>query len=124
MLLMAKLIQFPSHYNRSLFVLAMVLIYVFFCIPKTWFDETVWWYLQTYNDYLLIGSMAFVGCVEIQNKLIKSVFFAIIWDSIFSIINFSIFADEYNAMSSLFRNGSMVVSFFYAYLVLFGDRKR
>ncbi len=140
---MGALVQFPKTYNRSLFVGLIVLIYIIFCIPDSNGNYTEDMnfmqlmanrltdkfgininYLTAVANYLLIGWFAFVGCVEIQNRLMKSIAFAVIWDTFFSLINLFIFGFEYNNTSNIIRNISVIACFVYAYLVLFGERKK
>jgi hypothetical protein len=115
---MALSVQFPQSYNRNIFVIAIVLIYVIFCIPD---NETKVWinFLEAIVNYLLIGLLAYIGCVEIKNKLTKSIFFAVIWDTLFSLINLGLFGFEFNFYSNCIRNMSIIIAFIYAYLILF-----
>jgi hypothetical protein len=84
-------------------------------------DSDFWWKLQSYTDYVLIYSISYVACIESKTKLIKSMFFALIIDSIFSIINVTFFGDNYNFYSSIIRNGSIIISFIYGFLILFKE---
>jgi hypothetical protein len=62
-----------------------------------------------------------VACVEIKNQLIKAIFFALIWDSIFNVFNLVIFSKNYLPVITILRNGSTVLAMLYAYFVLFNE---
>jgi hypothetical protein len=79
------------------------------------------WFLISLNLYAFIGVISFVACVEIKNQLIKAIFFAIIWDSIFNILNLIIFGHSYTPALTISRNLSTVIALIYAYFVLFNE---
>jgi hypothetical protein len=131
---MALLFTFPKTYSRNKFIVALVAMYLFFCIPP---DEETYnfilfhndftiagvfnWFMQWLNYYLFIALISFVACVEIKNQLVKAIFFALIWDSIFNIFNLVIFGKEYHGLITILRNGSTVLAMLYAYFVLFNE---
>jgi len=121
---MGLLVQFPNKYSRTWFIIAIALIYIAFCIPDNGKYQIKIDYLEAIANYCLIGLLAFVGCVEIKNRLVKSIFFAVIWDTIFSLANFFIFGFEFNQTSNIIRNISFLVAIFYAFFILFGERKK
>jgi hypothetical protein len=131
---MALLFSFPKTYSRNKFIAALVAMYLFFCVPPneiaynfTLFqndfkvDGMLWWFLQWLNYYCFIALISFVACVEIKNQLVKAIFFALIWDSIFNIANLIIFSKNYLPIVTILRNGSTVLALLYAYFVLFNE---
>jgi hypothetical protein len=79
------------------------------------------WFLISLNLYAFIGLISFVACVEIKNQLIKAIFFSIIWDSIFNILNLIVFGHSYHPALTICRNISTIVALLYAYFVLFNE---
>ncbi|MFA9215389.1 MAG: hypothetical protein ACEQSR_16375 [Candidatus Methylacidiphilales bacterium] len=131
---MALLFSFPKTYSRNKFIVALVAMYLFFCVApfESTFDFVLFtndfkvegmlsWFLQWLNYYCFIALISFVACVEIKNKLIKAIFFAIIWDSIFNIANLICFSKNYLPIITILRNGSTVLAMLYAYFVLFNE---
>lgn len=131
---MALLFTFPKTYSRNKFIVALVAMYLFFCIPPnedcynaTLFQNDfkvegmLWWFAQWLNYYFFIALISFVACVEIKNQLIKAIFFSIIWDSIFNIGNLVIFSKNYLPIITILRNGSTILAMLYAYFILFNE---
>jgi hypothetical protein len=133
---MAVFNQFPKTFNKTVFIAILSFIYgVVYCVPpslETYNFELfandfrqagkLWWFGQTLTDYLLIGVIAYAACVGSNDRLLKAVFFAIIFDCFFSAINLIIFSDIYNYLSTCIRNGGLSSSFLFAYVVLFKEK--
>lgn len=133
---MAVFNQFPKTFNKTAFIAVLAFIYgVVYCVPPNtsrhnWvlfandfnIEGKLWWFGQTMTDYFLIGVVAYAACVSSNDRLIKAVFFAIIFDCFFSAINLIIFSDIYNYLSTCIRNGGLSSSFLSAYVVLFKEK--
>lgn len=125
--------QFPKSFSKTIFIFILSFIYgVIYCAPPN--ENThnfilfandfnvkgrLWWFIQTMADYILIGTISYAACVESKDRLLKSIFFAILIDSMLSGINLIMFSDIYNDLSTSLRNGGMSSSFLFAYVILF-----
>ena len=131
---MALLPHFPKSYNRNWFIATLVAMFIFFCFEADYksynfmlfyndfeIPGMLSWFLISLNLYLFIAVISFVACVEIKNQLIKAIFFAIIWDSIFNIVNLIIFGHSYHPAITIARNVSTIIALLYAYFVLFKE---
>ena len=135
---MAVFNQFPKTFNKTAFVGILAFIYgVVYCTPPNTnsyhfvifannFNENgkLWWFIQTLTDSILLGTIAYAACVQTNDRLVKSIFFAIIFDCVFNAINLLIFSDIYNYLSTCIRNGGISSSFLFAYVVLFNNKTR
>lgn len=131
---MALLFSFPKTYSRNKFIAILLVMFFFFCFEadkKAYNFELFYndfrikgmlsWFLISLNLYAFIGLISFVACVEIKNQLIKAIFFSLIWDSIFNIVNLIIFGHSFHPIITCTRNMSTVLALLYAYFVLFNE---
>lgn len=134
---MVLLFTFPKTYSRNKFISILLVMFFFFCFEA---DEKAYdfelfyndfrvegmlsWFLISLNLYAFIVLISFVACVEVKNQLIKAIFFAITWDSIFNIVNLIIFGHSYHPIITFARNISTMIALLYAYFVLFKELNR
>lgn len=133
-------LDFPKPINKTYFFLSVVFSYGVFCLdPQTMFYDKAYDFKFLYNDFSVKGNMSFVvasiymyiflfitfraATSFITDKLLKSIFYTLMIDSIVSIINVIIFGD-YNPIESIVvRNCFVVLAMLYAYYILPHDEQ-
>ena len=131
-----KMVKFPTSINSKTFFLGVVICYILFCfhpycetLNKTFdfklfandfnLEGALGDFVNFFVWYFFVGFISYAACVMIQDRLFKSIFFAIIIDACFNLLNLIVFGYIYDLPVLIIRNGSVVLSFFLAYLVLF-----
>jgi hypothetical protein len=139
MVLFVKFLDFPKKVRKTFFVVSVTLMYAFFCLdPDTLFNDKTYDFKLFNNDFSEVGYMAWFlstmylhtflfitfrcATVLIQDRLIKSIFYALLMDSVFSILN-TIFWGYYNPVESIIaRNVFVIIALLYAYFILHESR--
>lgn len=133
-------IDFPKHLDKNVLFIEMVAMFVLFSINfELLLPESINFKLFTnnFNDYghltwfvqcLITQSFILLitrtGTVLIHDRLVKSIFYALFIDSIFSIFNTLIFGYSLNEYSLIIRNATIILAMCYAYYILFDGTNR
>ncbi len=116
-------------------MISVSIVYAIFCLdPQNMFGDKSYDFKFLYNDFSENGNMAwFISSIYmnvflfitfraatslIADKIVKSVFYALMVDSIVSIVNISVFG-YYNPIESIvIRNSFVILAMLYAYFIL------
>lgn len=134
-------VKFPTSINTNWLLAQVIIMYCLFCFGfANKYEHSVYDYVLFKNDFKIAGTLAWVlaslevsvftfiitraACVYATNRVVKSMFFALMIDSVFSILNTIIFGFYENTYSILARNGFVVIAILYSYLILFNNDTR
>ena len=135
-------VKFPTYLNTNILLVQVLIMYCAFCFGfANRFEDTVYNFVLFKNDFSTKGTLAWVlsslevsifcliitraACVYAPNRLAKSIFFALMIDSFFSILNTIIFGFNENVYAIIARNGFVILALIYSYFILFPyDPKR
>lgn len=129
-------VKFPTSINTNWLLVQVLIMYCLFCFGfANKYEYSVYDYVLFQNDFRIVGTLAWVltsletsififiisraACVYANNRLAKSIFFALMIDSVFSIFNTIIFGFNENFYSIFIRNGFIILALIYSYLILF-----
>ena len=133
-------IDFPKNFNKNVFFTQMVSLFILFSVnPESILPSTidlhcfnndfnnegelVWfWEALCLQSFILLITRA--GTILIEDRLVKSLFYALFIDSIFSIFNTLIFGYSLNEYSLIIRNLTIILAMSYAYYILFDGTDR
>lgn len=133
-------IDFPKNFDKNVFFTQLVSLFILFSVNLdnvlpvsinfklfgnnfiddghlTWFAQTI-----LYQTFILLITRT--GTILIEDRLVKSLFYAIFIDSIFSILNTIIFGYSLNEYRLLIRNLTIILAMSYAYFILFDGTDR
>lgn len=137
--LYSKMLDFPKKVHPELFTLSVTILYGIFCIdPTSLFDNKSYDYHLFYNDFNESGYLAWfiaslyqntfaliayrAACSYIAHRLIKSIFYALMFDALINIINVIIFGCYNPIEAIIIRNVFVILAVLYAYFVLPHDK--
>ena len=133
--LYSKYLDFPKKLRQGYFIVTIVFLYMVFSMDLStllanytvdfrlfnndftqechlsWFVNIVLWFIFDFVCFRAATAM-------IKNKLIKSIFYALSIDAIFSIANIVIFGDFNPVASILVRNIFVILALIYSYFIL------
>jgi hypothetical protein len=128
-------IDFPKNFNENTFFILVICFYCLFSIHfenylpdsldlnlcKNDFNESgmVVWFFETLLGQFFILLLTRTGTILIKDRLVKSLFYAMFIDSMFSILNTLIFGYYVSDFSLLIRNISVILAMIYAYFILY-----
>lgn len=134
-------VKFPTSINTNWLLVQVVIMYCLFCFGfANKYENSVHDYVLFKNDFRQPGTLAWVlsslevsiftfiitraACVYADNRLAKSIFFALMIDSVTSVFNTLIFGFYENVYSIIIRNGFVILALIYSYLILFNNDTR
>lgn len=128
-------IDFPKGLDKNLFFVEMILFYFLFSFqPENYFPEQIdfclfnndfsepgllVWFIQALVLQGFILLITRTGTILIQDRLIKSIFYSLFIDSIFSILNTIFFGYYVSEVSLIVRNVAVILAMIYAYFILY-----
>jgi len=128
-------IDFPKGLDKNVFFVEMVIFYFLFSFqPENYLPESIClklfgndfnepgllvWFFQALVMQGFILLITRTGTILIQDRLIKSIFYALFIDSIFSIINTIFFGYYVSEISLVVRNVAVILAMIYAYFILY-----
>jgi hypothetical protein len=130
-------IDFPKGLDKNIFFVEMVVFYFLFSFqPENYLPDEVDFYFFN-NDFREPGLLVWffqalvmqgfillitrTGTILIQDRLIKSIFYSLFIDSIFSILNTIFFGYYVSEVSLIVRNVAVILAMIYAYFVLYNE---
>jgi hypothetical protein len=130
-------IDFPKGLDKNVFFVEMIIFYFLFSFqPENYLPESVCFKFFA-NDFKEVGLLVWffqalvmqgfillitrTGTILIQDRLIKSIFYALFIDSIFSIINTIFFGYYVSEISLVVRNVAVILAMIYAYFILYHE---
>jgi len=128
-------IDFPKGLDKNVFFVEMVIFYFLFSFqPENHLPESIClklfgndfnepgllvWFFQALVMQGFILLITRTGTILIQDRLIKSIFYALFIDSIFSILNTIFFGYYVSEVSLVVRNVAVILAMIYAYFILY-----
>lgn len=138
-LLYLKYCDFPKRLNVRAFAAFVAVMYALFCFDPDFFvggmsfkfnlfnnnfnepNYLSWFISSIYLHSFLIGAYR-ASCVLIKDRLVKSVFYALMIDSIISLLNTIIWGYYNPTASIIIRNIFVTIAVLYAYFILPHER--
>ena len=133
-------IDFPKIFTKNVFFAQMVSLFILFSVnPESILPATIdlhcfsndfnndgelVWFYQSLCMQFFILLVTRTGTILINDRLVKSIFYALFIDSIVSILNTIIFGYSLNEFSLIIRNVTVIISMSYAYFILFDGTDR
>jgi hypothetical protein len=128
--------RFPKPINESLFFGLMIACYACFCIDPEFsitFNYSLFkndlndvvvvnWLLSQLIAEIFIFLLSWQACANIQNRLIKSIFYAIMLDSLFTASFAILFGYSPSVGILLLRNSFTCLAMYYAYYILHKEK--
>lgn len=124
-------VSFPTSSNPKVFLIIIAALYAAFCIDPdlnpinvqifyndlSQPDVFSWLFSQVLSG-LFIFYIAKEGCARVENRLVKSILFAIMIDSLCTIFFALLFSYTFSVAVMVLRNSFSVGGMFYAYYIL------
>lgn len=133
-------IDFPKNFNKNVFFTQMVSLFILFSVnPESILPTTIdlhcfnndfnnegelIWFWEALCLQFFILLITRTGTILIEDRLVKSLFYALFIDSIVSILNTVIFGYSLNEFSLIIRNVTVIASMSYAYFILYDGENR
>lgn len=128
-------IDFPKGFDKNVFFVLMIVFYAAFAmehesyLPIT-FDAKLFnnnfnepgmlcWFVSSLIMQGFILLLTRTGTILIQDRLVKSIFYALFIDSNFEILNTIFFGYYVSEVSLVVRNVAVILAMIYAYFILY-----
>lgn len=128
-------IDFPKGFDKNVFFVLMVVFYAAFAmehesyLPVTLdaklfnndFNEPgmLCWFVSSLIMQFFILLITRTGTILINDRLVKSIFYALFIDSNFEILNTIFFGYYVSEVSLVVRNVAVILAMIYAYFILY-----
>jgi hypothetical protein len=128
-------LDFPKNINKGWFVSVVAILYMIFCIDPNLlmveitfnfklfnndFNEEGYfaWFVASIYNYVFAFVTFRCATAYVNDKLVKSIFYALTIDALISLLNTIIFGCYNPIESAVIRNVFVILAMFYAYFIL------
>ena len=128
-------IDFPKGLDKNVFFVLMIIFYIAFAVEhESYLPTTInfklfnndftepgmfCWFVSSLIMQFFILLITRTGTILIQDRLIKSIFYALFIDSNFEILNTIFFGYYVSEFSLIVRNLAVILAMIYAYFILY-----